>query len=155
MTWNALTATAKRDPEAVSATAATNAATVRRQRASKPTTPPLSGTTGAILPSAGSGSSDTGSASGKASPTSKPSERPSKPSTRRWRQPSNVREFAAQANAVATMVLNGEIDVDAARSYSSVARTVAQAMSTEVSRSRFLQTEPSLDIPSDVWEADA
>jgi hypothetical protein len=43
-------------------------------------------------------------------------------------------EFAAQANAVATLLLNGEIDVDTARTYSSVARTVAQAMSTEVSR---------------------
>lgn len=52
------------------------------------------------------------------------------------------------------MVLNGTMDLDAARTYSSVARTVAQAMSTEVSRSRFLQSEPSLDLPSDVFEDD-
>ena len=71
---------------------------------------------------------------------------------RRWRQPRNVREFAAQANAVATMVLNGTMDLESARAYSSVARTVAQAMSTEVSRSRFLQSEPSLDLPEDVFE---
>jgi hypothetical protein len=60
-----------------------------------------------------------------------------------------VRAFAAQANAVATMVLNGEMDLESARVYSAVARTVAQSMSTEVTRSRFLQTEPDLDIPTD------
>ena len=70
----------------------------------------------------------------------------------RFDQLDAIREFAAQANAVATMVLNGTMDLDAARTYSSVARTVAQAMSTEVSRSRFLATEPSLDIPQDVFE---
>ena len=61
-------------------------------------------------------------------------------------------EFAAQANAVATMVLNGDLDVDTARTYSAVARTVAQAMSTEVSRARFIQSEPSLALDPDVFE---
>jgi hypothetical protein len=63
-------------------------------------------------------------------------------------------EFAAQANAVATLLLNGEIDVDVARTYSAVARTVAQAMSTEVSRARFVQSEPSLVLDPDVFESD-
>lgn len=53
---------------------------------------------------------------------------------------------------VATMVLNGTMDLEGARVYSSVARTVAQAMSTEVSRSRFVQAEPSLDLPQDVFD---
>ena len=50
------------------------------------------------------------------------------------------------------MVLNGEMNLDAARTYSSVARTVAQALSSEVSRSRFLQAEPSLELPGEVFE---
>lgn len=50
------------------------------------------------------------------------------------------------------MVLNGTMDLDAARLYSSVARTVAQAMSTEISRSRFVAAEPVLDLPDDVFE---
>ena len=62
-------------------------------------------------------------------------------------------EFAAQANAVATMVLNGDLDLETARTYSAVARTVAQAMSTEVSRSRFVQSEPSLTLDPEVFEA--
>jgi hypothetical protein len=50
------------------------------------------------------------------------------------------------------MVLNGTMDLESARTYSSVARTVAQAMSTEVSRARFVAIEPSLDLPNDVFE---
>jgi hypothetical protein len=61
-------------------------------------------------------------------------------------------EFAAQANAVATMVLNGDIELEMARTYSAVARTVAQAMSTEVSRARFIQSEPSLALDPGVFE---
>lgn len=73
----------------------------------------------------------------------------SKPSTRRWRQPQNVRQFAAQVNRVATMVLTGEIELESARVYSGLARTVAQSMSTEVSRSRFLAQAPDLDLTED------
>ena len=61
-------------------------------------------------------------------------------------------DFAAQANRVATMVLNGEMDLDVARTYSSLARTVAQAMSTEVSRARFVQSEPTLTLSQEVFE---
>lgn len=59
-------------------------------------------------------------------------------------------EFASQANKVATMILNGEIDVDTGRLYSSIARTVAQALSTEVSRARYLQNEPNLTFPEEI-----
>lgn len=86
------------------------------------------------------------------SPTSKNSDEPSSGSTRRWRQPRNVREFAAQANAVATMVLNGDMPTDTARTYSSVARTVAQAMSTEVSKARFVKQEPQLTLSENIFE---
>jgi hypothetical protein len=51
------------------------------------------------------------------------------------------------------MVLNGTMDLDTARTYSSVARTVAQAMSTEVSRARFVQSEPSLSLDEEIFES--
>lgn len=86
--------------------------------------------------------------SASTSPPSEPSETPSTPSTRRWRTPRSAMEFAGQANRVATMILNGEIDVETGRLYSSVARTVAQSLSTEVQRSRFLQHEPDLTFPN-------
>jgi hypothetical protein len=47
------------------------------------------------------------------------------------------------------MVLNGQIDVDTVRTYSGLARTVAQAMSTEVSRARYLGAEPLLEFEED------
>ena len=148
----ARTADALLESGAASVPGATSVDTAPRPKGSAGTTMPSSGTTGGTSPSAASGSTATSNASASGSQTSKTSDAPSSGSTRRWRQPRNVREFAAQANAVATMVLNGTMDLDAARTYSSVARTVAQAMSTEVSRSRFLQSEPSLDIPEDVFE---
>jgi hypothetical protein len=64
-------------------------------------------------------------------------------------------DFAAQANKVATMILNGEIDLETAAAYSRVARTVAQAMSTEVSRARFLQRAPMLLLnDDDIYQED-
>lgn len=64
----------------------------------------------------------------------------------RWKAPRNVREFASQVNAVASMVIRGDIDLDRARVYSGLARTVAQAASTEVSRARYLSSEPDLTL---------
>lgn len=78
--------------------------------------------------------------------TSISSEPPSSDSNRRWRKPKTVREFAAQANDVATMILNGEIDMEQARGYASLARVVAQAASVEVTRARFLKREPDLSL---------
>lgn len=43
------------------------------------------------------------------------------------------------------MVLRGEIDLETARTFGGLARTVAQAMSTEVTRSRFLAEAPDLN----------
>lgn len=57
-----------------------------------------------------------------------------------------MREFASQANSVCTLLLNGKISLEKAKAYSSVARTVAQAMSIEVTRGRFLRTMPDLTL---------
>jgi len=76
-----------------------------------------------------------------------PNSRTSEPPSSSWRPPSNAREFAGQANAVATMLLNGQLDMELARTYANLARTVAQAMSTEVTRARFLETLPDLTLP--------
>lgn len=67
-----------------------------------------------------------------------------------WNTPSSVREFAAQANQVATMVLNGDIDKETARTYSALARVVAQATSIEVTRARFLKEAPDLSLGGSV-----
>ena len=65
---------------------------------------------------------------------------------RQWRRPKDAAGFAAQANRVATMILNGELDLDTARTYSGVARTMAQVLSAEVYRARFLQQAPDLSL---------
>jgi hypothetical protein len=62
----------------------------------------------------------------------------------RWGTPRSVQELAGQANQVATLMLNGEIDMELARSYGSLVRGIAQMMSIEVTRARFVKTEPIL-----------
>lgn len=47
------------------------------------------------------------------------------------------------------MVLNGEVDLDTARVYSGVARTMAQVLTAEVYRARFLGREPNLSLEDD------
>lgn len=91
----------------------------------------------------GSGTTEFGS--GNTSQTSRTSDEPSSASKEPWKRPRNVREFAAQTNKVATDLLNGEMNLDVARTYSSLARGVAQMMSIEVTRARFLKTEPVLE----------
>jgi hypothetical protein len=73
-------------------------------------------------------------------PNSSPSDAQSKP----WTTPHNVRQLASQANKVATMVLNGDMDPETARTYSALIRTVAQSMSTEVTRARSQKNVPDL-----------
>lgn len=77
-------------------------------------------------------------------PTSSPSGRPSEPSSEQWLLPVNVRQFAAQANEVATMVLNGTLPIETARTYATLARVVAQTITAEVARARFIKSEPEL-----------
>ena len=106
-------------------------------------------TTRATPTSAESGSATTASGSAGTSQTSRNSDGPSHSSKTHWQKPKIVRGFAAQANDVATRVLNGEIDLEIARTYSSVARTIAQSMSIEVTRARFLKELPDLSLESD------
>jgi len=75
-------------------------------------------------------------------------------SNKRWRTPKTVKEFAAQVNTVATMVLNGEMPEETAKIYASQARVVAQAISSEVTRARFVKEEPNLSLEADTFESD-
>ena len=117
------------------------------------TTPDVSATesqSSATLPetrssdSAGSELTDSESATG--SQTSLNSDGPSKSSTRHWRQPKNAKDWAAQINAIATAVLNHEIDLEEARLVSALSRSAAQLLTAEVQRARFLQIEPDLNL---------
>jgi hypothetical protein len=77
---------------------------------------------------------------------------PPKDLKKRWQTPKNVKGLASQANMVATLVLNGEIDIDTARSYSAIIRTVAQAVTNETNKSRFLKSMPDLEFEDDIFE---
>jgi hypothetical protein len=77
---------------------------------------------------------------------------PTKPLNERWRQPKTVKQFSAQVNAVATKVLNGQIDMDIARAYATLSRVLAQTISVEVTRSRFLKQSPDLGIDAPEME---
>lgn len=73
------------------------------------------------------------------------SDEPVSDSKKPWSQPKTVRQFTSQVNAVATKLLNGEIEVDQAKAYSALARTVAQTVTAEVQRARALKLIPNLD----------
>lgn len=75
---------------------------------------------------------------------------PSVTLTRRFRRPTTALQLAAQVSHVATALLNGDIDLETARSYGTIARTAAQSMNIEVQTGRFLKsgTELRLDIES-------
>ena len=51
------------------------------------------------------------------------------------------------------MLLNGEIELDVARAYSGIARTIAQAVTSEITKARFLRQEPDLTLDVDAFEA--
>jgi hypothetical protein len=52
--------------------------------------------------------------------------------------------LAAQANDVATRVLNGDIDLETAKLYATTARVAVSAMNIEVQRARIARTSPHL-----------
>lgn len=138
-----------RSEQGLSARHATNERTEETQNGddSMPSESPT--TNNGIQTSEDGGFVPTGYEWARSSRTFRPSDAPSSASTKRWRKPRNVREFAAQANEVATMMLNGDLDIDTARAYSSIARGIAQMMSINVTRARFLKTEPVLDFEED------
>lgn len=76
--------------------------------------------------------------------TSTPSGSRSNGSKGSWPLPKTVREFTSQANAVGTMLLNGDIDLDLARAYSAIARTIAQTIGADVARARAMKRVPDL-----------
>jgi hypothetical protein len=140
----ASTAGGKLDQEASAATPATPVGTERRPKATPEPSPPTAPTSPDTPTSADSGSTPGRSGPAGESQISTSSAEPSIVSIKQWPTPKNVRGFASQVNQVATMVLNGDIDLNNARLYSGLVRTVAQAMSTEVSRARFLSQIPDL-----------
>ena len=93
-----------------------------------------------------SGSEGGKSGSESPSPTSENSGKPRSVSKMRWPKPGNVRELAAQANAVTTLLLNGDIDLDTARAYSAMIRGVGQLVGAEVSRARMRREAPNLEL---------
>lgn len=66
-------------------------------------------------------------------------------SNKPWSLPLTVRQFTSQANNVATMLLNDEIDVETTKVYSALARTIAQTVTAEVQRARSAKSIPDLD----------
>lgn len=121
----------------------------RDRRGAKPTKKGSSPISDRILENAGSGfgtGDDTLPPALLESPTSMPFEMPRSASSKHWPTPTNVRELAGQANQVATLVLNGEMDIERARIYGALVRGIAQMMSIEVTRARFLRTEPILTL---------
>lgn len=71
---------------------------------------------------------------------------PTNDSNKPWPLPTNLKDFTRQTNKVANMVLNEEINFDKAQLYSSLAKSVGQAMNTEVYKARLSRTIPNLDL---------
>lgn len=67
-------------------------------------------------------------------------------SNRPWLRPTSVRELSAQVTDVATLLLNGKIDLEQARVYSALIRGIAQMVSIEVAKARLSKTLPDLKI---------
>ena len=66
--------------------------------------------------------------------------------SKRWQKPKDIKALAVQANELATLVLNGGVDMEKAKLFCSLARVVAQATSLEVTRGRFLKEIPNLSL---------
>lgn len=94
----------------------------------------------------------TASSTSTSSTPSKTSGQHSRNSKHHWRVPGDAMGFASQMRAVATMVLNEEIDLDIARTYGALARATVQALSVSVTRSRFSREVPDLDFITDLFD---
>lgn len=124
--------------------AATNSAVLRRQQQ----TDELEQLRQAVR-DAESGSTGGANGSDSSPLTSGSSGRPASDSNKRWPKPRHVRALAAQVNEVATMVLNGAIDVEKARLYANLTRTLAQTISAETTRARFAKEAPDLSLETE------
>lgn len=106
---------------------------------------PRSSPTNDGTPTSDAGGSATGNgASACSCPTSPTSDAPASGSSGSWRTPASVKELAAQATEVGTMLLNGTLPLETAKAYSALARSVAQLVSAEVARARVRREEPDL-----------
>jgi mannose/cellobiose epimerase-like protein (N-acyl-D-glucosamine 2-epimerase family) len=77
---------------------------------------------------------------------STPSDEPAPSSNEPFQLPKSVKELAAQATLVATMLLNEEMEPERGRTYSALVRSVAQLISAEVARARIKKQEPDLNL---------
>lgn len=58
-------------------------------------------------------------------------------------------ELTSQVNAVSTMLLNGEIPLETARTYSGMVGSTARLLSTEVRKAQMQKNSPQLALHSD------
>lgn len=63
-----------------------------------------------------------------------------------WHTPTNARELAIQANKMATLLLNNQVDINIAQKYSALVRGISQLMSIEVAKARLEKTKINLDL---------
>ncbi len=85
---------------------------------------------------------------GKASPNSDERSLNYRASPGRWKTPHDIMELAAQANVLATQLLNGEASPPIVRSYAAVTRTIAQLLKAEIERRRWIDG-PELTLPNE------
>ena len=71
---------------------------------------------------------------------------PASGSKEHWKQPRTIMEFAQQVNTVCSRLLNEEIDMETAKTYSALARVVTQAANIEVARARLSKDAPRLGL---------
>lgn len=118
---------------------ATSAATGRPRRAGLRTVEPFVATSAGTPTSSDAGDdTPTGADAASPSPTSSTSfDGPVKHSTEPWRTPTDVMELVAQANALATEVLNGTVEITAVRAYADVTHVISSLLRTELERRRF------------------
>lgn len=75
---------------------------------------------------------------------------PTRDSSRRWQKPKDFRGLARQVNQIATEVLNGEIDLEQARTYSSLTRVIAQLATNETTKARFGGQQADFDLDDEI-----
>lgn len=85
-------------------------------------------------------------------PTSSSSTKQSDGSIKRWKKPQTIKQFAAQINQVATMILNEEIPIETAYAYSRLTRNFAHIITTETAKNRFLKKQTDLELEEDIFE---
>lgn len=111
---------------------------------------PSENTTDATLKSDSAGSTPTGLAPATTSPTTSTScVSPSVDSKPPYRRPKTVGALASQATDVATRVLNGEINLDVAKTYSAILRGVSQLTTARVTQARARKQVPDLSLDED------